>query len=122
MSSSPKADSSPYRGAWPQSRRAAASSTSAGQLSTIACRFSSTAVVSFAPGNAARTIASTSPAVGANAPMLYTVRVSRSRGAAASRRIASTASGMAMNGMPVSGHTKQAYGFPSAAAWIISGA
>ena len=36
-------------------------------------------------GNASRTIASTSAADGLNAPMLYTVRVSRSRGASASR-------------------------------------
>lgn len=41
---SPNAASNPYRGAWPQSRRAAASSTSAGQLSMIPCRLRSTAV------------------------------------------------------------------------------
>ena len=35
---------------------------------------------------------------------------------------ASTASGIAMNGMRVSGRTKQAYGTPCAAAWNISGA
>jgi hypothetical protein len=49
------------------------------------------------------------------------VRVSRSRGAAASRISASTPSGI-MNGMRVSGRTKHAHGSPFAAAWIISGA
>ena len=58
------------------------------------------------PGNAPRTIASTSPADGANAPTLYTVRVRFPRGASTNRRMLSTASGMAMNGMRVSGRTK----------------
>ena len=39
-----------------------------------------------------------------------------------SERIAEIASGMAMNGIRVSGRTKHAYGFPCAAAWSISGA
>lgn len=67
---SPKADTMSYLGAWPQSRRAAPSSTSAGHESTIPCRLASTAVVISARGNARRTTASTSPALGANAPML----------------------------------------------------
>ena len=75
-----------------------------------------------AVGNAACTIASTSPADGANAADVVHRRVSFSRGAAASRSTASTASGIAMNGMRVSGRTKHAYGSPCAAAWIISGA
>ena len=40
--------------------------------------------------------------------MLYTVRVSFARGAAISRKIESTASGIVMNGMRVSGRTKHA--------------
>ena len=54
--------------------------------------------------------------------MLYTVRDSFARGASIKRKMASTASGIAMNGMRASGRTKHAYGLPSAAAWIISGA
>jgi hypothetical protein len=44
------------------------------------------------------------------------VRDSRSRGAAASFIRASDASGIAMNGIVVSGRTKHSYGSPRAAA------
>ena len=61
-----------------------------------------------ADGNAFRTTASTSPALGANAPMLYTVRLSCAFGQFTNFQMASTASGIAMNGIRASGRTKQA--------------
>ena len=82
----------------------------------MACRLASTAVEIAAWGNAACTVLRTSSAVGANAPMLYTERLSRSAGAVISLNTASTASGIAMNGIRVSGRTKHAYGSPFAAA------
>src|SRR4030095_16435862 len=111
-----------YRGAKPQSRRAAASFTSAGHESTIAWRFRSISHVIRALGNASTTTSQISRAVGLKAVTLYAVRDSFSRGVDASLISASIASGMAMNGMRVSGLTKHAYGSPRAAAWIISGA
>ena len=59
---------------------------------------------------------SVSAADGLNAATLYAVRVSDCRGACPSVSSASTASGIAMNGMVVSGRTKQAYGSFLAAA------
>ena len=55
-------------------------------------------------------------AVGLKAVTLYAVRDSFSRGVEASLSSPSIASGIAMNGMRVSGRTKQAYGSPRAAA------
>src|SRR5207247_7764374 len=105
-----------YSGTNPQSVRAAESSTSAGHESTIRWRFSSTLYVIAAPGNALATTSRIAAADGLNARRLYAVRVSRLPGAAASVNRASTASGIAMNGIVVSGRTKQAYGSPFAAA------
>src|SRR4030095_10687963 len=101
-----------YTGANPQSRRAAPSSTSSGQESTILCRFSSVPHPTTAPGKAAITASWICWAVGLNAVRLYAVRVSRSRGALARSRSAEIASGIAMNGMRVSGRTKHVYGSP----------
>ncbi len=111
-----------YRGAKPQSRLAAPSLTSTGQESTIACRLLSVRHVMRASGNACCTTSQISFAVGLNAVTLYAVRDSFPRGVDASVSSPSMASGIAMNGMRVSGRTKHAYGSPRAAAWIISGA
>ena len=75
-----------------------------------------------ASGNDRTTTARISSADGLNALTLYAVRVSRSAGTDARSISASTPSGIAMNGMRVSGRTKHAYGSPFAAACIISGA
>ncbi|MEZ5419632.1 MAG: hypothetical protein R2708_20125 [Vicinamibacterales bacterium] len=96
-----------FRGEPPVAARGR-SSTSAGQESTMPWRFTSVAQPMAAPGNAASTMSWISWAVGANAPTLYAVLVSASRGTAASRSRAFTPSGIAMNGMRVSGAHKQA--------------
>ena len=70
----------------------------------------------FARGNAATTTSRMSPAEGLKAVTLYAVRVSAWRGAAASASNASMPSGIAMNGIVVSGRTKQSYGSCCAAA------
>src|SRR4051812_48143174 len=100
----------------PQSARAVLSSTSAGHESTMAWRFGSTAKVIAALGNAFSTTARMSSADRLNAATLYAVRVSFPTGAADSVSSASIASGIAMNGIVVSGRTKHAYGSPRAAA------
>ena len=64
------APSKSYFGAKPQSRRAALSSTSSGQESTMPWRFVSTWNVTSARGNARSTSVRISSAVGANAPRL----------------------------------------------------
>src|SRR4029453_2047839 len=99
-----------YRGAKAQSRRAAASFTSAGHESTIAWRFLSISHVIRALGNASATTSQISRAVGLKAVTLYAVRDSFPSGVDASLIRPSIASGMAMKGMRVSGLTKQAYG------------
>src|SRR5438128_1564724 len=65
------------RGLKSQSRRAAESSTSSGQVSTMLCRFLSTSYLIEAEGNARRASWRTSSAVGANARTLYAVCVNR---------------------------------------------
>src|SRR5919197_2394219 len=95
------ARSKSYVGAKPQSARAAESSTSAGHESTMPCRFGSTLNPIDACGNAATTTSRIADAERLNALRLYVVRVSRLRGADARASSASTASGIAMNGIVV---------------------
>ena len=104
-------------GANPQSARAAESSTSAGHESTMPCRLMSVFHVICASGNARST----------SCVNLFRRRVERrevvgrarqsiARRGRQRRAARATPSGMAMNGMRVSGRTKHAYGSPLAAA------
>src|SRR4029077_14423886 len=111
-----------YRGEKFQSLRAAESSTSAGHVSTIAWRLTSTLNEMSAAGNDSRTTSRISSADGLKAPTLYAVRRSLERSAAASVSSASTPSGIAMNGMRGAGRTKHEYESACAAAGTISGA
>ena len=80
MRYSRNARSKSYSGEKPQSVRAAESSTSASQESTIPCRFWSILYVICAFGNAGRTTSRISAANWLHAPTLQAVRVSRSQG------------------------------------------